>query len=185
MVKGLMWCGNSPGSGIDAELTGENHITVYATEGLWCSSRLRLFRCPGSSNPLRTAGHASPRCRPSALRRCDLRRIIGQGVEAQPIYGRNQKATRPLTGSLWLKRERPEPRTRPRKDRPRLWPPFFGVAAPSMNPPRKTATDGDGMRGKRIGGRTAPLALVPAVKRESVATQQTGGDSRCLPRKAK
>jgi hypothetical protein len=37
-------------------------------------------------------------CRPSP-------RAIGQGIEAQRIYGRNGKATRPLTGSLWLKRE--------------------------------------------------------------------------------
>ncbi len=77
-------------------------------------------------------------------------------IEIELIYGRNKTPTRPLTGSLWLKREGARPRTRPRKARPRLWPPFFGVGAPSMNPPRKTATDGDGVRGKRAGGHPAP-----------------------------
>src|ERR1700689_2581409 len=50
----------------------------------------------------------------------------------------------PSGSSVW--REKPG---ETRNCRLRLWPPFFGVGPHLLNPPRKTATDGDGVRGKR------------------------------------
>jgi len=71
------------------------------------------------------------------------RRTIGQRAETQPIYGRNQKATRPLTGSLWLKREGARTRTKTKKGPPSPLAAIFRGGRPLYEP---TPKNGDRRR---------------------------------------
>jgi hypothetical protein len=93
---------------------------------------------------------------------------------------------RPLTGSLWVKREGARTQDKTKKGPPSPLAAIFRGGRPLMNPPRKTATDGDGVRGKRAGGHPAPLALESAMKADNAElAEQAGVDSGRLPSKAK
>jgi hypothetical protein len=93
-------------------------------------------------------------CRPS-------RRAIGQGIEAQPIYGRNGKATRPLTGSLLLKREGARTQDKTKKGPPLPLAAIFRGGRPLYEP---TPKNGDRRRwrerqaGRRPSGPACPDA---------------------------
>lgn len=147
-----------------------------AIRGLWCGSRPQLFRCP---EPRRSTLDCKSCCRTRITRMLAI-------AATERIYGRNRMPPDPSPASSGSSVRGPEPRPETRKGRPRLWPPFFGVGAPSMNPPRKTATDGDGVRGKRAGGHPAPACPSAGNEDRQRGADRAGRDQRRhLPRKAK
>ncbi|SRR5579875_1537317 len=108
-------------------------------------------------------------------------------AETRRIYGRNKRLTRPLTGSLWLKREGARTQAKNQKRPPSPLAAIFRGGRPPYEP---TPKNGDRRRrrerqaGRRPSG--PPLALAPAMKDRQRGVDRAGREQRRrLPRKAK
>jgi len=152
-----------------------------AIRGLWCGSRLRLFRCPGSPNPLRTAGDASPRCRPSALRRCTPGEQSARGRGSTDLRaeskGRPDPSPAPSGSSV-----RGQTRNKNRKGPPSPLAAIFRGGRPLYEPTPKNG-DRRRRRERQAGRRPSDPRLL--WHRQGMQAGEQRGDSWRLPRAPK